>query len=438
MLVSAGQLPKPYAATVAVQRLEAGVRGGDDALHHLGRARDDPGPGLAGGALRLDGAGHHVELHLARIPERDVHARGLARAIGADVRRQERRREALVLAHERILVLRVPLAFARQRRDHPRLQRRRRPADLGIDQHGARRRIELGLPEILGDVLGAGVAGDLLLVAHHEVERREGDGLDRLHAIVADPRHRSHPVDRPLHQRARPRDLRALRADPRRVQHAVFFRERQARHLARSMNQQRLPIERDGDVARERLARGADPGDDDGERAPVEPAELPHLLEVGDRVLRALEARPVARRGAPGEIDEVHRRRSVGERGTSDVRGVSVGDEGARLVGAARLGEVVAVADREQHALGREARLDEEEIARLPGRGRRSHQRARGPESGRAIDPHHVVGRPDDPPLLEHAGERRSATSRRIRAPRHDQGERARADDDEGDMASAT
>ena len=56
-------------------RLEAAVEPGDDATHHLRRARDLPGPGLAGRAHRLDGAGLHVQRDQPRVPERHVHAR---------------------------------------------------------------------------------------------------------------------------------------------------------------------------------------------------------------------------------------------------------------------------------------------------------------------------------------------------------------------------
>ena len=156
---------------LAVQGLEATVEACDYAPHRLRVARDQPGPRISRRALGLAGPGHYAELNLPRVPCHEVHARIATRRIHANVGRIERGWCARVALHEGVVDDGVPLPFALGRISNPRLQRRRRPTELGIRDRelraatAGRRDRELGF--------GLGLRIGLTLASHSEIRTLE-------------------------------------------------------------------------------------------------------------------------------------------------------------------------------------------------------------------------------------------------------------------------
>jgi hypothetical protein len=187
-------------------------------------------------------------------------------------------------------------------------------------------------------------------VAHHEVERREGDGLDRLHGVVAD--HGADAVHRPLNEASRPRHLAPIAPQPRRR-----LQRRSKAGLSRARaHDEAVPLASHlnvlGRLRALRIGRLWLLDDRVGLR--VDSPKLPRLLPVGDGVLSALQERPAGARsaGLAGEVGHVNRERAR----LSNERPCHVGDalalqDRSRLVGAARIAEVVYGTDIEEDAV---------------------------------------------------------------------------------------
>jgi hypothetical protein len=269
------------------------------------------------------------------------------------------------------------------------------------------------ISELAGHLLAAVIAGDGAPETIEPVEQREGDRLDGLHPVAAEPRQGADAIHRPGHQVARAGEVVLLLRDE-----------------ARALDDGGVAGRRDADAA----LVGGDPELSRGQReahlrrwrvelegASRDPRALPGFLQVGEGLLEDGQARPAGGFGA-AHATEIRELDAVDAVVTDRPGEATIRDHQVALVHRGGVGDVEGASESSQPPLGRELRVDEEDVRGLalavgaddrpaPGEGR-------APEAPGRVEPGHLLRRAAEPLVREGAHQRRREVGLRARRQR--------------------